>query len=79
MYRVFALSEDGWLYQLTKRGWKLNDGSNFQNVRQVWNILNKCGLPELPGNKAIQDSFIASVDSDGTIQATFPLMPKVVK
>jgi hypothetical protein len=71
MYRIFALSETGWLYQLSSQGWVIGDGTNFTSVEEARNILGTCIIPPFSDSTVEMDAYIASVDLDGLIMQTW--------
>ena len=78
MYRIFALSEHGRLYQLCSLGWAATEGTNFLEVRIARDIFSTTFIPALPDGGIIVDGYIAAVDGCGTIITTFPLQTKTV-
>lgn len=71
MYRIFALSEFGRLYQMNRSGWVVGNGTSFTTVRQARMILNTCIVPALPDGSIAVDGYIAAVDAEGLIITTF--------
>jgi len=71
MYRIFALSELGWLYQLSSKGWVMRDGAAFTSVSECRFVLDSSFVPALPDGSIAVDAYIAAVDLKGLIITTF--------
>lgn len=72
MYRLFAMKDDGRLYQLGSRGWVLRDGTNFPTLADGREFIFESIVPNLPDTV---DTFFARVDTAGIIDTTFAVLP----
>lgn len=71
MYRIFAMSESGRLYELGSKGWVEADGASFSDMSEVRDFLNSTFIPMLPRGELLLDSYVSVVDAEGSIVTTF--------
>lgn len=84
-YQIFAIGITGNTYQYALNAWacRWNQGYCFRTLERAQGHLTTLehldlGLPALPKNDAVIDTFIAAINDKGEILSSHPLQSELV-